>query len=298
MRNRHSPPHRSSERDERRQQAALHRFVRERRLRLAPESQFIGESKRLPIRVGKAVTQEELAEHLGISRGWYTRFEAGAQAAFSIPLLSRLGDMLLLSAPERAELVRLAMPELSPVVPPDSTNLYQALSVVRRAVKRLWRATSEREIVHVAGEETRQLVSSFEVIFARWIIVPKDEALFPDERGNSATRLVAARADALRRLTPEQFARIDALGQRAGAGGLLPFEAYPPESRRLYRLALHEHGLDCNSLISAHIRGSSGSALVGGTSSRPHDVTDLERTMLSTIADFASLALQNERATA
>jgi hypothetical protein len=31
---------------------------------------------------------------------------------------------------------------------------------------------------------------------------------------------------------------------------------------------------------------------VGGTSTRQHDVTELERTMLSTIADFASLALQ------
>jgi hypothetical protein len=30
----------------------------------------------------------------------------------------------------------------------------------------------------------------------------------------------------------------------------------------------------------------------GGTSSRPHDVTKLERTVLNTIADFASLALQ------
>jgi transcriptional regulator with XRE-family HTH domain len=244
------------------------------------------------MRVGKRVTQEELAEHLEISRGWYARFEAGAPAAFSLPLLSRLGDILLLSEPERAELVRLAMPELPPVVLRDSTNLYDTLAVVRRAVKRLWRATSDGEIVHVAGEEARQLLPCFELIFARWIIVPKDEALFPQTGGNSAARLAEARADALRRFTPEQFARIDALGQRAGAGGLVSFEAYPPESRRLYRLALHEHGIACNSPLTAHIRGSSGSALVGGTSTRQHDVTELERTMLSTIADFASLALQ------
>src|ERR1700730_16853779 len=155
---------------------ALHRFVRERRMRLAPESHFLGERPRLPIRVGKRVTQEELAEHLEISRVWYARFEAGAPAVFSIPLLSRLGDMLLLSAPERAALIRLARAELAPGVPPDSTNLYEAFGVVRRAVKRLWRASSEGEILHVAGEEARQLLP-FELIFARRVVA-REEAQF------------------------------------------------------------------------------------------------------------------------
>jgi Helix-turn-helix domain len=92
--------------------AALHRFVRERRLRLAPESPVLGDSPRFPTRIGKFVTQEELAEHLGISRQWYARFEGGAPAGFSTQLLSRLSDLLLLSPSERAEFVRLAMPEL------------------------------------------------------------------------------------------------------------------------------------------------------------------------------------------
>jgi DNA-binding Xre family transcriptional regulator len=91
---------------------ALHRFVRERRLRLAPESRFLGDAPRFPTRVGKVVTQEELAEHLGISRQWYARLEGGASAGFSTPLLARLCDLLRLSPSERAELVRLAMPEL------------------------------------------------------------------------------------------------------------------------------------------------------------------------------------------
>jgi DNA-binding XRE family transcriptional regulator len=90
----------------------LHRFVRERRLRLAPESPVLGGSPRYPTRIGKFVTQEELAEHLGISRQWYARLEGGAPAGFSMQLLSRLCDLLLLSASERAEFVRLAMPEL------------------------------------------------------------------------------------------------------------------------------------------------------------------------------------------
>jgi hypothetical protein len=72
----------------------------------------------------------------------------------------------------------------------------------------------------------------------------------------------------------------------------VPSEAYPPDLLRLLRRALREHGIESDSPVVAHVRGSSGSALVGGMSTRPHDVTELERTMLSTIADFASLALQ------
>jgi transcriptional regulator with XRE-family HTH domain len=97
----------------------FHRFVRERRLRLDPESHVLGESRRFPTRIGRPVTQEELAEHLGISRQWYARFEGGAPAAFSTQLLVRLCSLLQLSAWERTELMRLAMPELVYLVRSD-----------------------------------------------------------------------------------------------------------------------------------------------------------------------------------
>jgi transcriptional regulator with XRE-family HTH domain len=272
-------------------------------MRLAPELRFLGESQRLPIRVGKPVTQEEIAEHLGVSRGWFARFEGGAPAGFSISLLNRLADLLLLSGPERAELMRLAKPALAPVVAPNSTDLYEALGVVRRAVKRLWRATSEGEILRVAGEETRLRLPCFELIFARHVAA-FEETRFPQLGGSSTARLAEARAYAFRRFTPQQFARLDALWQRTAAGSVadrsgglpagerLPSDTYPPDILRLVRLALREHGIDSDSAVAAHIRGSSGSALVGGMSTRPHDVSELERTVLSTIADFASLALQ------
>jgi transcriptional regulator with XRE-family HTH domain len=271
----------------------LRRFVRERRLRIAPESHFLGESPRLPIRIGKRVTQEELAEHLGISRNWYLRFEAGAWPRFSTQLLSRLCDVLLLSLAERAELMRLAIPELAPVVSGDSSALYEAMREVRQAVKRLWTATSEAEIFHLAGEEARHLLPDSELIWVqRGLQVARDEALlFQHPEGNAAARLHEARADALRRFTPEQFARVDALVSRSAAGDIQPFEAYPRDIAQVIGLVLREHGIDWNSLVAAHIRGSS-SVLVGGLSTRPHDVTALQRAVLSAIADFASLALR------
>jgi transcriptional regulator with XRE-family HTH domain len=237
------------------------------------------------------VTQEELAEYLGVSRSWYARFESGAPAAFSIPLLNRLGDILLLSPSERAELVRLAKPEFVPFVERESTYLYDALGSVREAVKRLWTATSEGEILHIAGEETRRLVPCFELIFVRRIVA-LEEVQFPQPGAHSTARLAEARAYGLRLVTPEQLAGLDALWQPTSGGDLVPISAYPPDWLRLYRLVLHEYGIDWSPPLAAHIRGSSGSALVGGTSTHPHDVTEFERTMLSTIADFASLALE------
>jgi transcriptional regulator with XRE-family HTH domain len=260
-------------------------------MRIAPESQFLGERVRLPSRVGKRVTQEEVAEYLGISRGWYARFEAGSPSGFSLPLLSRLGDLLLLTASERAELLRLARPELAPVVPRASTAVCEALGAVRRAVKRLWSASSEDEILNIAGEEARQLVPCFDLIFARRSEAPH-EAQFPKPGWNLAARYAEARAFALRRFTPQQRARREAVWQRAPAGGVLSIDAYPPDVLRVFRGALHEHGMAAYSPVSVHMRGSSGSALVGGTSMRPHDVTKLERSMLSTIADITSLVLR------
>jgi transcriptional regulator with XRE-family HTH domain len=271
---------------------ALHRFVRERRLQIAPDSRFLGEHRRLPIRVGKPVSQEELAEHLGISRQWYGRFERGAPAAFSAQLLNGLSDLLLLSASERAELVRLAMPQLATAASPDSTNLYEALLCLRQSVRRIWNATSETEIVMVAAEEARRLLPRFEVIFARHAAIPEDEALLPHPGDNSAERLADARADALSRFTPQQLAETDSFLQRNTTGAILASESYPPDNLRVFRSTLHEHHITWALPTAAFIRLPSGAALVGGASSHPQEATEFESSMLSAVADFASLALR------
>jgi hypothetical protein len=204
--------------------------------------------------------------------------------------------MLLLFASERAELMRLAKPELAPVVSRGSTDLYEALGDVRRAVKRLWRATSKGEILHIAGEEARQLLPHAELIWVqRGNLVAREELVFPKPREEPAARLARARDEVLRRLTREQFARLAALLRRIPVGEMLPFEAFPLDIVQLVKVAMRERGLAGTPLwlAIAPIRGSSGSrASLGGASTRPHDVGELEPAMLSTIAGFASLALQ------
>lgn len=82
------------------------------RRRLDPQISKLGEHERLNTRRGKAVSQEELAEALGVSRGWYASLERGATRP-SISLLKRLTIALNASREERITLVQVAIPELA-----------------------------------------------------------------------------------------------------------------------------------------------------------------------------------------
>jgi hypothetical protein len=88
--------------------ALLRRF----RVRIDPNEKALGPQPRLPWRHGKIVTQEELAECIGVSRYWYGMLESARPARVSIFLLDRLARILMLSAGERALLFALALPEL------------------------------------------------------------------------------------------------------------------------------------------------------------------------------------------
>jgi hypothetical protein len=208
-------------------------------------------------------------------------------------LLGRLGDVLLLSEPERAELLRLAMPDLAPVVPRDASALYEALGVVRRAVTRLWTATSEPELFQLAGEEARRLLPHSELIWVQRSLGEVD-MVFPRPGLNGQAwraRRRSTGAELLYRFTPEQKALFDTLWRSTAAGDILRFEAFPRDIGLLIDAVFRERGV--KSVLAAHIRGSNGSGgLLGSESTRAHDVTELERTVLSTIAEFTSLALQ------
>ena len=64
-------------------------------------------------RRGKPVSQEELAEWVGVSRNWYAALERGVPVSPSIPMLSRLATALNANREERLTMLRLAIPELA-----------------------------------------------------------------------------------------------------------------------------------------------------------------------------------------
>jgi len=68
--------------------------IKQRRHAIPPEAPIIGEYKRRPQRIGRPVTQEELAEALGITREWYCNLENGKCADASPELIKKIAVAL------------------------------------------------------------------------------------------------------------------------------------------------------------------------------------------------------------
>ena len=92
--------------------AELHAFLKSLRSRIQPEAEALGPHKRLPSRVGRRVTQEEIAEHVGVTREWYSMLESGTTIRTSVSLLGRLATALMTTPAERTALFSLGLPEL------------------------------------------------------------------------------------------------------------------------------------------------------------------------------------------
>jgi transcriptional regulator with XRE-family HTH domain len=87
-------------------------LLRGLRSRLDPSISALGEHERLGSRRGKIVSQEELAEAVGVSRGWYAMLERGEPIQPSITMLHRVAVALNATRDERLKLFKLAIPEL------------------------------------------------------------------------------------------------------------------------------------------------------------------------------------------
>jgi DNA-binding XRE family transcriptional regulator len=95
-----------------RQSTNVSDLLRSLRLRVDPHARMLGEHERLDSRRGRRVSQEELAEAIGVSRCWYGLLETGAPVQPSISLLNRLAIALSATDHERGTLFCLAIPEL------------------------------------------------------------------------------------------------------------------------------------------------------------------------------------------
>jgi DNA-binding XRE family transcriptional regulator len=96
-------------------QAEFSSFLKMRRLGIPPERVALGSWERLPVRRGRRVSQEEIAEAVGISRGWYRRLESGDAPRASAKLLDRIATAFEFTPEERTELFVLAIPEIAPM---------------------------------------------------------------------------------------------------------------------------------------------------------------------------------------
>jgi DNA-binding XRE family transcriptional regulator len=92
---------------------SLAAFLRLRRSKIPPGTERLGAYVRLPNRVGKPVTQEEIAEAIGVTRTWYSKLETSDDVHPSLALLAHLSSALMLKPSERANLFSLAISDLA-----------------------------------------------------------------------------------------------------------------------------------------------------------------------------------------
>jgi len=126
--------------------------LREARKQIHPETTALGAFQRLTSRIGKPVTQEEVAEAADITRVWYAMLERGARIDVSTALLGRLADVLILGKADRSALYAAGVPGLPPAFGVQAGDAIEAFTWVRHAMKQLWSSTSEAEALEVATD--------------------------------------------------------------------------------------------------------------------------------------------------
>lgn len=117
------------------------------------EHSFARRLRARSVRIGKAVTQEEVAEAAGISRVWYAMMENDRATRVSARVLDGLANILHMEPSERAALFRLALPELrSAALSERSAGMLDAFGSIRRFVRRLSGISSTSEALSAARE--------------------------------------------------------------------------------------------------------------------------------------------------
>jgi len=273
-------------------------FLKEQRRRIPRDAVSLGRYVRLPARRGKAVTQEELAETIGVSRVWYAMLESGAALNTSPRLMARLADALDLSAEHRKVLFKLALPDLSASADAFTLvkNLTTAVVPLRTAARRLWSATSELEILTTAAEAVISIfdVSDFTGAFKR---IQPGKWEFPVIIGGELMRdAIAEMHHALTAgMTPAQIDETMLYGvlTEPGQVGTRPeLHRHLTQKRRIDR-TFASHGFEATNFIDAHVKSRQGFAatIFAVYVNGERDFTEFDRAVLGALADLASLAL-------
>jgi transcriptional regulator with XRE-family HTH domain len=272
-------------------------FLKSLRTRIHGELCALGPYERPSSRRGKRVTQEEAAEAIGVSRVWYATLESDAPVRASTGALSRLADVLMLSADERARLVHLAIPELQRVgLSSNSVAVLDACSMMRSATKRLWAATSESEALAEASEvlaawfrNVAQIGTSRRLDVGIWesrLLEPVDST----KRFKEVIRELRASF-----ATEEDVDEVHAFPQllQPGETGLL-LQLISPSVRRAIDDTLVRSGLGRGSIDSLGARVRSRSGLIGNLGllhQTGHRYSEIDQAILSMVAQLTSLAL-------
>jgi transcriptional regulator with XRE-family HTH domain len=269
-------------------------FLNALRRRIDRDVRALGPYVRLPGRVGKRVTQEEIAEAIGVCREWYAVLESAGQARASTRLLDRLADALMVAPAERARLFQLALPELGRThLRDDSTASLEAFTRLRSLIKPLWAATSVDDVLTTA---TERIADCFEGAFlvhtARrqrpgvWESQPLDDA----QDLNDASDLLRE-MNALS-LTSETIDAAYLYPQLVNAGDVGTEDLHPLPLQHEVQKVVARSRLPTFSFLKGRVRSRSG--LIAGISiwhESGHAYSASDRAVLGAVAELTSLAL-------
>jgi transcriptional regulator with XRE-family HTH domain len=123
-------------------------LIRGARTSIDPFVTMLGPIRRLDSRIGRPITQDEVAEASGISRQWYATLEQGAPVNVSLAVLDRIACVLELDGPTRSELFALCFPEVTRVFRTEEA----ASPLVGSIAMRLAAAKSELEAIAITAK--------------------------------------------------------------------------------------------------------------------------------------------------
>jgi transcriptional regulator with XRE-family HTH domain len=273
-------------------------FLKEHRRRIPRDSLSLGRYVRLQTRRGKVVTQEELAEIIGVSRVWYAMLESGAALNTSPRLLARLADALDLSAEDRKILFKLALPDFSAAASEFTVakNLSTAVVPLRIAARRLWNATSESEILSEVAEALSTIFgdSDFTGAFKR---IQPGRWDFPVILGGETYRNAIAELhyNLTVGMTPAQIDETMLYGvltEPGQVGTRHELHRSVSQKRRIDR-TFASLGFEATNFLDAHVKSREGreATIFATYIDGKKDFTEFDRAVMGALADLASLAL-------
>jgi transcriptional regulator with XRE-family HTH domain len=263
--------------------------------RIESDASHLGPHARHPSRLRKRVTQEEIAEAVGVTREWYAKLESGAATTrASTALLDRLAAALMLTPAERATLFHMAVSQLRRVqLHDDSITALQGFSRLRSLTKRLYAATSIEDVLSTAGE---QLADWFDEAVLVYRSRRRESGLW-EHRGvddnQERTNVAKVVRDMKDRLaTPELRAALNFHPRLANAGDLATQDSWPLSVQREVLKVYERHRIAGFAWCYARVQSRNG--FVGGLYvahefGHSYSVSDLA--VFGAFAELASLAL-------
>jgi transcriptional regulator with XRE-family HTH domain len=273
-------------------------LLRSWRTRVHPEARSLGIAPRAVSRIGKAVTQEEIAGIVGISVRWYAAFESGVALRTSPVVLGRIAEALMLADDERRQLFTLAIPEIVGSSLRISSTPNFAIASLNTTVRRLCAATTENDVMTVLAEGVAEHFAhaDFVGVFRRsapglWefpVIVgdPRSYAPLPG--------IQLELNDGLNPLQVDEAMLHGVLLQPGDVGTRRELHRDLTVKPRIDR-AFSASGFADANFLAAHIRSNRGltANLFVNCIHPPNPFTEYDRVLIAALAELASLALSD-----